>query len=108
MGATIGSAPPDRSPEHGSAPQTKPFVSVVVATRDRPETLSACLHSLAAVAYPNFEVVVVDNCPSSSASAQLVARLQPTMPWLRYVREDRPGLASAHNCGLAHARGEIL
>ena len=108
MGATIGSAPPDRSPETGSAPQTKPFVSVVVATRDRPDTLATCLVSLAALDYPHFEVIVVDNCPSTPASAELVARLHATMPWLRYVREDRPGLASAHNCGLDRAGGQIL
>jgi GT2 family glycosyltransferase len=80
-------------------------ISVVIATRDRPAALHRCLQSLAAVHRPAREVIVVDNAPATSATRDLVAR---DHPHVRYLREDRPGLAAAHNRGLAHVTGEIV
>ena len=80
-------------------------VSVVIATRDRPGPLARCLASVARVEHPAFEVIVVDNAPATSATRDLVAREHPEV---RYVREDRPGLAAAHNRGLAEAGGAIV
>jgi cellulose synthase/poly-beta-1,6-N-acetylglucosamine synthase-like glycosyltransferase len=56
--------------------------------------------------YPDYEVVVVDNAPTTDATASLVAkRAEET---LCYVREPMRGLAAAHNCGLEQARGTIV
>lgn len=38
-----------------------PAASVLVCTRDRPESLARCLAALAQLRYPRYEVVVVDN-----------------------------------------------
>ncbi len=89
-------------------PAEIPFVSVVVATRDRPDALRRCLDSIERLDYPSFEVIVVDNCPSSATAADVVARLRPARGALHYVREDVPGLAHAHNRGLRDARGDIV
>jgi GT2 family glycosyltransferase len=59
------------------------------------------------VQYPEIEVVVVDNDPSNSASADLIASTYAARG-VRYVREDRRGLAAAHNRGLEVASGELL
>jgi GT2 family glycosyltransferase len=92
-----------------------PFVSVVVATRDRPESLASCLDSLAALSYPRYEIVVVDNAPSTPATAELVERVRAggtdgpaVRPAVRYAREDRRGPSWARNRGLDLARGEIV
>lgn len=85
-----------------------PFVSVVVATRDRPESLDACLRSLLSLHYPCYEIIVVDNAPSTPATAALLARSYGAEPRVRYVREDWPGLAAAHNRGLRETRAEII
>lgn len=74
-----------------------PPVTVVIATHDRPSNLRRCLESVAAMTHPDFRVVVVDNAPSSDASAVMVAR---DFPQVAYVREEVPGLAHAHNRGL--------
>ncbi|MGH3301309.1 MAG: glycosyltransferase family 2 protein [Streptosporangiaceae bacterium] len=81
-------------------------ISVVVATRERPRLLAACLDSLAAVDYPEFEVVVVDNDPVGGETAQLVHSRAGR--GVRYVVESRRGLAAAHNRGLAVAAGSIV
>ncbi|MBJ7337655.1 glycosyltransferase [Mycolicibacterium sp.] len=82
-----------------------PRISVVVATRDRPESLRACLKSLLDTTYGNFEIVVVDNDPTNDDTADMLAA---EFDSVRYVREYRRGLASAHNCGLDVAQGRIV
>ncbi|HEX7083270.1 MAG TPA: glycosyltransferase [Gaiellaceae bacterium] len=84
-----------------------PLVSVVVPTRDAGELLEPCLASLRDCDYPadRREVIVVDNVRRSSATADF---LQCAFPWVRYVREESPGSASARNRGLAEARGTIV
>ena len=84
-----------------------PFVSVIIATRNRPDTLQACLDSVLASDYREFEVIVVDNCPATDATRALVQARRDNRPVI-YTRENRKGLANAHNCGLALVRGDIV
>jgi O-antigen biosynthesis protein len=83
-------------------------VSVIVCTRDRADMLERCLDALRSVEHDDFEIVVVDNAPSSDATECLVAGLAGADPRLRYVREDRPGLSCARNRGVAAARAELV
>ena len=76
------------------------FASIVVATRDRPASLAICLDSLLRQDYPAFDVIVVDNAPSTPETAELVASRYGPSGRVRYVREDRPGLGRAHNSGM--------
>jgi GT2 family glycosyltransferase len=85
-----------------------PFVSVVVATRDRAEALSRCLASLLELDYGAHEIIVVDNAPATEAARVLVAERYGDCSRLRYVREDVPGLAAAHNRGLRESRGALV
>lgn len=83
-----------------------PRITVVVATRDRPDSVCECLDALLGMDYPIFEIVVVDNAPTTDATAEAISRRFGSH--VRYVRENRRGLASAHNRGLSEARGEIV
>jgi glycosyltransferase involved in cell wall biosynthesis len=83
-----------------------PFISVVICTRDRPRQLETCLRSLGRQEYPSFEVIVVDNAPSSTVRAIVDAGL--TCNTVRYVPESRSGLSWARNAGIAAASGEII
>jgi glycosyltransferase involved in cell wall biosynthesis len=85
-----------------------PFVSVIVCTRDRVDQLATCLLSLLALEYPRYEIIVVDNAPNTSATADLVRECYGHLAQVGYAREDRPGLSWARNCGLRHAQGEIV
>lgn len=85
-----------------------PMASVVVATRDRADLFEPCLRALVAMDYPNFEVLVVDNAPKTTAIADLVQRFVAEGAPVRYLREDRAGLSWARNCGLAAARGQYI
>lgn len=85
-----------------------PFVSVIIATRDRPETLRSCLLALVDQHYTKYEIIVVDNAPSTNDTARVVHQFYQDGPQIRYVREDHPGLSWARNRGIEMARGEIL
>lgn len=117
-----GMAPPPRLPaaglghlEHPACQEQRrrvladaPFVSVVVPTRDGGSRLEPCLRALLASEYPSDrrELLVVDNLPQSSETADLIER--QFGDGVRYLREDAPGSASARNRGLAEARGQIV
>jgi GT2 family glycosyltransferase len=83
------------------------LATVVVATRERPAALQRCLESLLELDYPRYEIVVVDNAPRTSATRALVTgdRFRPRV---KYVREPQPGLAAAHNRGVAEASGALV
>lgn len=85
-----------------------PFVSIIVPTHNRPELIQSCLRSLSVLHYPHYEVIVVDNAPSTSTTADFIQQAYGDAPWVRYVREDRPGVSWARNRGIAGARGKIL
>jgi glycosyltransferase involved in cell wall biosynthesis len=85
-----------------------PFASVVVGTRERPESLAATLDDLLVLEYPRFEIIVVDNASTTGRTRELLERRYADRPNVRYVREPLPGLAVAHNRGLDEARGEIV
>ncbi len=80
-----------------------PPISVVICTRDRTDLLKGALEAILALDYPNREIIVIDNAPSNTSTAELVARLP-----VRYVKEERPGLDWARNRGIAEASHEII
>jgi glycosyltransferase involved in cell wall biosynthesis len=88
--------------------QTAPFASIILCTRDRPDGLARCLVALLAQYYPFYEVIVVDNAPSTSATAELIHQKYADEPTVRYMCENCPGLSSARNRGIQEARGEII
>ncbi|MCX5391102.1 glycosyltransferase family 2 protein [Streptomyces sp. NBC_00094] len=92
-------------PPTGAAP-APPRTSVIVATRERPASLARALDSLLVQDHPDHELVVVDNAPRTTDTHDLVTRKYAGR--VRYVREDTPGLAVAHNTGAAAADGEVL
>ncbi|MEU6984826.1 glycosyltransferase [Streptomyces sp. NPDC046324] len=83
-----------------------PRASVVVASRERADQLARALDSLLDQDHPDYEILVVDNAPVTRDTEELVRGTYGDR--VTYVREDTPGLAVAHNTGLAHARTEVV
>lgn len=86
----------------GSAAQER--LSVVVCTRDRPDSLLPCLSSLLACEPRPDEIIVVDNAPTSTATRQVCEQFTQ----VHYVLEPVPGLSRARNAGIAAASGELI
>jgi len=87
------------------------MVSVVVCTYNRAESLRRTLQSLAAMALPPafaWELIVVDN-NSKDQTRQVVSDFTTTCAWnVRYVFEERQGIAHARNRGAEEAKGDIV
>ncbi len=76
-------------------------ISVVLCTRDRPELAARAVDRLLALdPVVPMELIVVDNAPSSDATARLMSAHGDRV---RYVVEPRPGLSAARNAGLRSA-----
>jgi glycosyltransferase involved in cell wall biosynthesis len=84
--------------------RSRPSVSVVICTRDRPLQLARCLESLAQLSLSPDQILIVDNCPADADSArQLAAKFGAD-----YVLEPEPGLDRARNAGVRTSRGAIV
>lgn len=83
-----------------------PRTTVVVATRERADVLGRALDSLLAQDHPDFRVVVVDNAPLTTATRDLVERDHAGR--VTYVHEPVPGLATAHNRGVAATDSPVV
>lgn len=85
-----------------------PLFSVVIPTRDRNETLAACLDRLAPGAqtlpHDQYEVIVADDSPLTAARELVTERY----PWARWIAGPRRGPAANRNAGARAARGEWL
>ncbi len=85
-----------------------PFISVVICTHERPEMLAGCLESVFQLEYPDYEVIVVDNAPKTSATRTVVENIARRFPKLCYVLEPNQGQCWARNTGAKAAKGEII
>ncbi|MEU1051199.1 glycosyltransferase [Streptomyces sp. NPDC005876] len=110
--SSAGGVPGGGGPGADSSPGARgeglvpPSVSVVVATRERAGQLARALDSLLVQDHPDFEIVVVDNAPVTTGTRDLIGRKYGER--VRYVLEPVPGLAAAHNRGLAVVRGDTV
>lgn len=81
-----------------------PFVSVVIAAYNAADTLGACLASLEKLAYPNYEVIIVDD-GSNDNTRTIAARFSS----FKYIDlGTNRGLSAARNAGIRAAKGEIV
>lgn len=85
-----------------------PLISIVVPTRERPDTLRQCLANLMQSRSPRIEIVVQDNC-SSPDTAQIVAAARGKDARVVSRRSERP-LSQRENfeSGIAACRGRYL
>jgi GT2 family glycosyltransferase len=110
-GLTVADGPSRVAAQTESCPNhvvADDLVSVVVCTRDRADSLAACLDRLAEITYRPVEFLIVDNAPRDDATRKLIEKYAADDDRFRYVREPRPGLSRARNAGLAAARGRYL
>jgi hypothetical protein len=82
-----------------------PLVSVLVLNYNGKRFLKACLDSLQAAAYPNFEIVLIDNC-STDDSALFV---EQNYPHVRILQTgSNAGYSRAYNLAFRSATGKYF
>jgi len=85
---------------------TKPLVSVVVLSYNRPVALQRALVSVVHQTYPNLEVLVVDNL---SVSSEEIARIVSRFPAIRLISHPgNLGFTGGMNSGIRAAFGKFV
>jgi GT2 family glycosyltransferase len=79
-----------------------PAISVVVCSYNGSRTIEQTLAALAALDYPDYEVVVVDD-GSTDSTRKIAERYDVVL-----ISQENAGLSSARNVGWRAARGEIV
>lgn len=80
------------------------LVTIAICTRNRTADLKECLDALSRLPDDVQEILVIDNCPSTNDTQNLVAGYSG----VRYVCELKPGLNNARNRALAEATHDIV
>jgi glycosyltransferase involved in cell wall biosynthesis len=83
---------------------SRPPISVIVPTRDRPEQLAGCLATTTAALGPGDELIVVDSASRDAAAVAAVA----TAAGARIVRSERSGASVARNLGWRAATNDRI
>jgi GT2 family glycosyltransferase len=89
-----------------AAPSSVEPITVVVATRGRPDSIGRCVHSILGSDHPSVTVLVVDNDPEDELTRHAVEAIADER--VRYVREARRGASAGRNRGLAEARTRLV
>ncbi|PCI96304.1 MAG: dTDP-Rha--alpha-D-GlcNAc-pyrophosphate polyprenol alpha-3-L-rhamnosyltransferase [Flavobacteriales bacterium] len=84
---------------------TKPLVSIVSVNYDQPEVTCEMLASLKKVAYPNFEILIVDN-GSPTTSPYIIKERYPEIKLI--ISEKNLGFAGGNNIALKQAKGDYV
>jgi glucosyl-dolichyl phosphate glucuronosyltransferase len=90
---------------------TRPFVSVIVATRNRAQMLAQVLDALGSQTLPaaRFEIIAADNLSTDDTRAVIDAfGHRDGAPSTRYLFVDQPGKSYAVNAALALAQGDLI
>jgi len=85
-----------------------PAIDVVIPTRNRASRIAECVDSILATGYEHLRIIVVDNDPSDTATADLVASRADWAPTVEYVFEKRAGSSLARNRGIERSTAEIV
>lgn len=86
--------------------QSTPRVSVIIPAYNTATLISACLDSVFAQTFKDYEVIVVND--GSPDTPELEKVLQPYMDRIVYIKQANKRAAGARNTGIATARGEFL
>ncbi|WP_081809414.1 glycosyltransferase family 2 protein [Mycobacterium sp. URHB0044] len=87
----------------------KPPVTVAVCTRDRPDQLRDVLQGLAELDYPHFELLVVDNNPTSGLTPPVVEDFKASTDIRVHIVEAQgQGLSIARNVAIRSAEHDIV
>lgn len=84
-----------------------PLVSVVVPVYNVRQYLEACVKSVKAQSYPNWELILVDD-GATDGSGELCDVLAAEEKRIRVIHKANGGLSDARNAGLQQAEGEYV
>ena len=83
-----------------------PTISVIIPSYKTADLIAACLDSVFAQTYKDFEAIVVND--GSPDTPELEKVLVPYMDRIVYIKQENKRAAGARNNAIRHARGEFV
>lgn len=84
------------------------FVSITIPTFNREKELYKAIQSILTQSYKDFELIVIDNGPSTDNTENVVKSFSQNNARIRYISTTLKGCIFARNIGAENAKGEIL
>lgn len=89
--------------------ETKPFFSIVVCTRNRPDIIKYCVLSFKNQSFQDFEVILSDNSDPEIQKLNYAFIQELCFKQIRYIRPERIlNMHENYNFGLQHAQGQYI
>src|ERR1700682_3677216 len=86
--------------------QPSPRVSIIIPSYKTADLIAACLDSVFAQTFQDFEAIVVND--GSPDTPELEKVLAPYLDRVVYIKQPNKRAAGARNTAIAQARGEFL
>jgi glycosyltransferase involved in cell wall biosynthesis len=83
------------------------LITVIMPVYNGERYLEKAVRSVLAQSYPNFELILVDDC-SSDQSTQIIEKYLPDQRVVYLRNTKNTGVASSRNRALEHAKGEFI
>ena len=89
---------------------TEPAISVVICTRDRPDTIGQAIESVVRCTYRGFDLYVMDQSTTDSTQriVQSLRRRFSERCAIHYHHLERAGLSHAYNAAIALSDGPVI
>lgn len=82
-------------------------ISVIVPVYNASQYLSACIESILAQTYKDYEIILVDD-GSTDGSGKICDDFEKANPCIRVIHQENKGAAAARNCGIAAAASAYI
>lgn len=94
---------------HAASEAARPFVSIVIPTRNEARHIGECLDAILAGSYPphRLEIIIAD-AGSTDATRDIIAGYQARDARIRLVENPGRSAGAGLNAAIAHARGDII
>jgi glycosyltransferase involved in cell wall biosynthesis len=91
----------------GLEPQRLPLVSVIMPNYNKGKYVRDAIESVLSQTYENFELIIVDD-GSADESLDIIDEYARKDSRIVYTRQDHRGIGTAHNTGIALAKGDFI
>lgn len=85
-----------------------PLISILIPAFNEEALIERTLHSVAALQYPSFEIVVIDDGSRDSTVQRVKKFSQNHSVDIRLIQKTNSGKAASLNLGISQARGEFI
>lgn len=90
-----------------SNPKSHPLVTIIMPVYNGERYLEKAVQSALAQSYPNFELILIDDC-SGDQSTQIIEKYLPDQRVVYLRNTKNVGVASSRNRALEHSKGEFI